>query len=150
MWVRNSWLHCPDDCCWTTPRIRQSEFCFPYYWCFEQKRAGTPESGDSGPLTFHRGGNGGGGAFHRSIICNFMAYQDRLETYLLQLFAHPETSDRAIFYNLSVIIFEVNIVAKQKPALLVKIFLSFHCSHLFYCPPALPLARRPWKRGQNC
>jgi len=79
-----------------------------------------------------------------------MAYQDRLETYLLQLFAHPETSDRVIFYNLSVIIFEDNIVAKQKQALLVKIFISFHCSQLFYCPPALPLPRRPWKRGQNC
>jgi len=32
--------------------------------------------------------------FHKwSIIGNFMAYQDRFETYLLQLFAHPETSE---------------------------------------------------------
>ena len=53
----------------------------------------------------------------RSVIGTFMVYQDWLETYLLQLFAHPE------FYNLSVIIFEVNIVAEQKLALLVTIFL---------------------------
>jgi len=29
-------------------------------------------------------------AFHNSITCNFMAYQDWLETNLLQLFRHPE------------------------------------------------------------
>jgi len=29
--------------------------------------------------------------FSRNIIGNFVVYQDRLETYLLQLFAHPET-----------------------------------------------------------
>jgi len=46
-----------------------------------------------------------------------MVREDWLDTYLLQLFAHPE------FYNLSVIIFEVNIVAEQKQALLVTIFL---------------------------
>jgi len=37
-------------------------------------------------------GNGGGGAFHNSNIRNFMVYEDRLETNLLQLFAHPEKS----------------------------------------------------------
>ena len=31
--------------------------------CVEQKRAGTPESGDIGPLTFHNGDNWSGGAF---------------------------------------------------------------------------------------
>jgi len=31
--------------------------------------------------------------FYEDIIGNFMVYQDRTETYLLQLFAHPETSD---------------------------------------------------------
>jgi len=32
-------------------------------------------------------------AFHNSIIGNFMVYQDRLETNLLQLFRHPENSE---------------------------------------------------------
>jgi len=31
--------------------------------------------------------------FYKSIIGNFMVYQDQLETFLLQLFAHPETSE---------------------------------------------------------
>jgi len=47
-------------------------------------------------------------AFHNSIIGNFMVYQDRLETNLLQLFGHPENSER--FFIISIIIFEVNIV----------------------------------------
>jgi len=37
-----------------------------------------------------------------------MVYQDRLETNLLQLFGHPENSER--FFIISIIIFEVNIV----------------------------------------
>ena len=46
--------------------------------------------------------------FYEDIISNFMVYQDRTETYLLQLFAHPETSDWfSIIYG---IISEVNIV----------------------------------------
>jgi len=55
----------------------------------------------------------------------------------LQLFAHPE------FYNLSVIIFEVNIVAEQKLALLVTIFLFLKFSLpsnilLSPCPTSVP------------
>jgi len=42
-----------------------------------------------------------------------MVYQFRIETNLLQLFAHRENSD--VLYD-SVIIFKVNIVAKQKQA----------------------------------
>jgi len=30
--------------------------------------------------------------FHNRIIGNFMVYKDRLETNLLQLFAHPQNS----------------------------------------------------------
>jgi len=41
-----------------------------------------------------------------------MAYQDRLETNLLQLFQHQENSEW--FSNISVIIFEVNIVEEKK------------------------------------
>jgi len=40
-----------------------------------------------------------------------MVYQDRIETSLLQLFVHPETSDW--FSRISGIIFEVNVVAKR-------------------------------------
>jgi len=43
-----------------------------------------------------------------------MVYQDQLETNLLQLFAHAESSQG--FSIISVIIFEVNIVAKRKQA----------------------------------
>jgi len=54
---------------------------------------------------------------------NFMVYQDRLETYLLQLFTHPDTSEW--FSIVSVINFEVNHLAKQKQALLLTTFLFF-------------------------
>jgi len=65
-------------------------------------------------------GSGGGGAFHNSIIGNFMIYDDRFETNLLQLFAHLENSEW-LSIN-SVIIFEVNIAAEQNQAYLVTIF----------------------------
>ena len=45
------------------------------------------------PLTFQKGETGWRCFFYKSIIGNFMVYQDRLETYLLQLFAHPEASE---------------------------------------------------------
>jgi len=50
--------------------------------------------------------------FHYSIVGNFMVYQDRLETNLLQLFAQQENSEW--FSIISVIVFEVNIFAEQK------------------------------------
>ena len=49
-----------------------------------------------------------------------MVYQDRLETCLLQLFSHPDTSEW--FSIISVMNFQVNNVAEQKHALLVTIF----------------------------
>jgi len=52
--------------------------------------------------------------FYNSIIGNFIVYKDRIETYLLKLCAHPENSEW--FSVISVIIFEVNIVAEQKQA----------------------------------
>jgi len=70
--------------------------------------------GDIAPLTFHKWGNGGRVPLYKSIIGNFMVYQDRIETNLLQLFVHPETSEW--FFIISGIIFEVNIVADQKQA----------------------------------
>ena len=67
-----------------------------------------------------------------------MVCQDWIETNLLQLFAHPDTSEW--FSIISGIIFEVNIVAEQKQAQLVTIFFFFinlHCPQLFYWSPAL-------------
>jgi len=75
-------------------------------------------------------------ALHNSLIGNFMANQDWLETNLLQLFGHPENSKW--FSNNFVIFLEVGIVDEQKQTYLVAIFLfltSFHCPQLFYCSP---------------
>jgi len=63
------------------------------------------------PLLFERGSNGAQVPLNCSIINNFMIYQDRLETNLLQLFAHTENSER--FSTLSVIIFKVHIIAER-------------------------------------
>jgi len=49
--------------------------------------------GGIAPLLFHKEGTGAEVPFHKSIIGDFMIYQDQLETFLLQLFAHPETSE---------------------------------------------------------
>jgi len=42
-------------------------------------------------MHFHKGRTGAEVPFYKSIRGNFMVYQDRFETNLLQLFAHPET-----------------------------------------------------------
>ena len=52
--------------------------------------------------------------FYNSIIGNFIVYQDRIETDLLKLCVQPENSEW--FSVISVIIFEVNILAEQKQA----------------------------------
>jgi len=66
--------------------------------------------------------------FHDSIVDNFMFYQDKLETNLLQLFAHPDNSEW--FSIIFAIIFEINIVAGTEISILVTIiflFIRFHC-----------------------
>jgi len=50
--------------------------------------------------------------FYYSIIDNFMFWQDRIETNLLQLFTQQKNSEW--FSIISIIIFEVNIVTEQK------------------------------------
>ena len=75
-----------------------------------------------------------------------MVDQGLLETNLLQLFAHPESSEW--FSIISVIIFEVKIVTEQKEAQLVTIFfVVLYVSialNFFAAPPlALPLLLRP-------
>ena len=66
------------------------------------------------PLPFHKGGKRAAVPLYENAIGNFMVYLDRIETNLLELFAHPEISDW--FSILSGIVFEVNIVAEQKQA----------------------------------
>ena len=58
---------------------------------------------------FERGAVGTDVPFYNSIIDNFIVYQDRIETDLLNLCVHPEDSEWSSV--ISVIIFEVNIVA---------------------------------------
>jgi len=82
-----------------------------------------------------------------------VVYPDRLDTYLLQLFAHPENSEW--FSVIPAIIFEVSIVAAWKQAQLVMMFLffaSFHCPQPFHWPPAVPasLTAQPEKSAVPC
>ena len=72
---------------------------------------------------FKRGATGVEVPFHNNIIGNFMVYPYRIETNLLQLFAHPENSGFSIIY---VINFEVDMVAKQKQTYLVTTFCFFY------------------------
>jgi len=65
------------------------------------------------PCPFTKGARGAV-PFYENVIGNFMVYQVLIETNLLQLFTHPETSDW--FSIFSGIIFEVNIIAEQKQA----------------------------------
>jgi len=66
------------------------------------------------PPDLLKGATGAEVPFHNRIIGNFMVDKHRLETKLLQLFAHPQNSEW--FSIISAIIFEVNVVAAQKQA----------------------------------
>jgi len=63
-------------------------------------------------LPFEKRATGAKMPFPNSIIGNFMVYQVPLQKHLLQLFAHPENLGQ--FSTISVIIFEVYIIAEQK------------------------------------
>jgi len=52
--------------------------------------------------------------FSNSIIGNFIVYQDRIETVLLKLCAHPENSEW--FSVISVTVFEIKIVVEYTQA----------------------------------
>jgi len=100
---------------WTSDRSQR----FQWGWtlCEVQVRTGTPERGKwrgHCPLFLQNRVNGTEVPFHNNIIGNCIVYQNRIETHLLQLFAHQENSDG--FSKNSVVIFEVNIVVKQKQA----------------------------------
>jgi len=62
------------------------------------RRKGGAWRGHCPTCPFIRGATGTDVPLYKSIIGKFMAYQDRIETNLLQLFAHPETSEM-VFYN---------------------------------------------------
>jgi len=83
-----------------------------YYCCITYRDAESRKITRASPtLPFQKGGNGGGGAFcYNSVIDHFMVYQHRIETHLLQQFTQQENSEW--FSIISVIIFEVNIVAE--------------------------------------
>jgi len=71
------------------------------------------DSGERGILpAFQKSGNGADVHFHNNAIGNFMVYQDRIETNLLQLFVYPEKTEWCSI--IFVIIFEVNIAAEQE------------------------------------
>jgi len=84
---------------------------------------GTPErgcmTGALSPFPLKRGPTGAQVPLHNSIISNFMIYQDRLETNLLQLFAHTQNSEW--FSIIFVIYFEVNTVAEHANAQIMAI-----------------------------
>jgi len=73
-----------------------------------------PQSDDIVRCPFKRGETGAELSFHYSIIGNFIVYRDRIEKTLLQLFALPWKSEWSSI--ISVIIFEVDIVAERKQA----------------------------------
>ena len=75
----------------------------------------TPENGFVClPYPFIRGAMGADVPFYKSIMGNFMVYQDPFEINLLQLLAHLQPSEW--FSIISGTIFEVNLVAEQKQA----------------------------------
>ena len=65
---------------------------------------------------------------YKSIVSNFMVYQDQIETNLLQLFAHQETSQW--FYIIFGVIFEVDIVTKKQTSIIGNDFSVF-CKFVF-------------------
>jgi len=75
------------------------------------------------PLPFERGATRAQVPLCNSIISNFMIYEDRLERNLLQLFAHTRNSEW--FSIITVIIFEINIVAEYVNAKRMTIIVYF-------------------------
>jgi len=66
------------------------------------------------PILPKKGETEAGVPCRNNIAGNVMVHPYRIETNLLQLFAHPESSEG--FSVIYVIIFEINIAAKQKEA----------------------------------
>jgi len=69
----------------------------------------TPEQ-EHFPLPFEKGATGAQVPLYHSIISNFMIYQNRLQTILLQLFAHSQNSE---WFSMISDSFKVNIVAEH-------------------------------------
>jgi len=75
---------------------------------------------DEGTALSKKGAKRAEASFHNSIIGHFVVYKDRIERNLLQQCGHPENSEW--FSVVSVIMFEVNIVAEQKQTYLQGLF----------------------------
>jgi len=98
------------------------------------------------PLPLHKGATGVEAPFHKSIIDNFMLYQDRIEqiccsfpcTHKLQYvfcnFWHYFWGQHGCWT-------ETSIIGND----FLLFFISLHCPQPFYCPAALPLFQRPCK-----
>jgi len=95
--------------------VNLAHYDFQYKFSVLLVQARTPESeemaGHCPPALSKGGGTGAEVPFHNNVIGNFVVYQYRVETNLLQLFAHRETSEG--FSIISVIIFEVNILLNR-------------------------------------
>jgi len=101
--------------------------CEPLWSIRLNCQSGTAEQGwmtEHLPLPFERGSIGVHVPLYNSIISNFMIYQDRLETNLLQLFAH--TKFRMCFSVISVTVSKVNIVAEHVNAKRMTIIVLFY------------------------
>ena len=106
--------------------INSTNLCeknFKQLWLASKNAGERGNGGGIPPRHFKRGETGDEAPFHSNIVGNFMDYQYRIETNLLQLFAPRENSEGLSI--ISVIIFEVDVVAKQKQALIGSSVLFF-------------------------
>jgi len=95
-------------------------------------------------LPFRKGSNGADVSFHNNIIGNFIVCQDRIETDLLKLCAHPENSEW--FSVISVIIVEVKLLLNRNKHnwQWFFAFYKFPLRSTILLPPVLTLLQRPW------
>jgi len=103
--------------------------------------AGTPKNGVISPWPFKRRAKGSEVLFHNSIMGDSTVYQNRLETNLLQLFAHPENSEWLLHhYVLSTFLPNKN----KHNWWRLFVFYKFPLPSTLLLPLPLPLIRRPW------
>jgi len=111
-----------------------------------QERRRTREvRGQCLPCPFIRIATGAEAPFHNSIIAHFMVCKDRLETNVLQVFAHRETSEG---FSLNFWLFLGQRGCWRESSIIANNFLAIHkCSLpstllLPHCPVAAPASLR--------
>ena len=77
------------------------------------------------PPALWKGATGAQVPLHTSIISNLLIYQHQFETNLLQLFTHTKNSEW--FSIISVICFQVNIVAKHVLSMRKNVYYGYGC-----------------------